>query len=228
MTALAYRLSDNFKIQFKLPGRTTGVLSSGVVPYPNDPMLPREKYFKPKGLDKSDGLSRILFRRTTVYRLRTDMFTLLASPWNTDEYPRDYNGLRFRDYRVAAIASKKQYSKKAYPRWRAMRALRLAAALVLPDKGLKRCDYIFVALEKMRFASRDHVYYSVEKALVSMEHKIVKDWETNGRGRRSLLDVSHKRTEGADGKDDKILNVSFDHHHKRPIRYMSDIVKDII
>ncbi|KAJ1766981.1 hypothetical protein IW140_004818 [Coemansia sp. RSA 1813] len=210
-----------------MPGRTTGVLSSGVVPYPNDPMIPRDKYFKPRGLEKAKDLARILFNKTTAYKVYTDGFMLVASPWNTDEHPRDHNGLRLRHYRVAAIASKKSYSKKAYPRWQAMRTLRLAAALVLPDKGLKRCDYVFVALEKMRRMSRDQIYLLVDKALVDMERKIERNWTNSGRGKRTLADYSDKSVGGTDSKNDKILNVSFGDHHERQVRYISDIIEDI-
>ncbi|KAJ1884710.1 hypothetical protein LPJ81_007038 [Coemansia sp. IMI 209127] len=226
-TAPACRVSERFKIQFRLPGRTTGVLSAGVVPYPNDPMIPRGKYFKPKGLDKTKDLAPITFNKTTVHKVHTKAFMLVASPWNIDEHPRDHNGLRFRDYRVAAIASKKRYSKKAYPRWQATRMLRLAAALVLPDKGLKRCDYVFVALEKMREMSRDQVYSLVEKALVDVERKIAREWIRKGRGERSLPSYSHSPARQTNSKDDKILDVTFDDDHRQPIRFVSDIIEDM-
>ncbi|KAJ2401370.1 hypothetical protein GGI23_001444 [Coemansia sp. RSA 2559] len=226
-TAPACRLSEKFKIQFRLPGRTTGVLSAGVVPYPNDPMIPRGKYFKPKGLEKTKDLALLLSNKTKVHKVHTKAFILVASPWNIDEHPRDHNGLRFRDYRVAAIASKKRYSKKAYPRWQAMRTLRLAAALVLPDKGLKRCDYVFVALEKMREMSRDQIYGLVEKALVDVERKIAREWVTKGRGKRSLPSYTHKHARHTDSKDDKILDVTFDNYRGQPIRFVSDIIVDM-
>ncbi|KAJ2848144.1 hypothetical protein J3B02_004012 [Coemansia erecta] len=173
-TSIHHRISDRFKMQFRLPGRTTSVLSAGVVPTPNDPMIPRGKYFKPRGIPQGAAMTMMLAGRApNVYEISTRAFRLLASPWAPDEYPRDYNGLRIRDYRVACLATKKKYSKKVYHRWRAARILRTAASLVLPDKGLKRCDYLFYAKADMRLMHRDELFLLVEQALVQMKYKIV-------------------------------------------------------
>ncbi|KAJ2669391.1 hypothetical protein GGI25_006162 [Coemansia spiralis] len=235
-TSSAPRLSERFKIQFKLPGRTTGVLSSGVVPYPNDPMIPQGKYFKPKGLDKITEIPTMLKNKTLVYRLQTKGFMLIASPWNMDEHPRDHNGLRIRDYRVTAIASKKQYSKKAHPRWQIMRMIRTAAAMILPDKGMKRCDYLFIAFAEMRKMSRDEIFLMIEKAFVDVEAKIKRDWAKNGRrARRVSSDMNKPSSTGiatstgasSSGGDDKILDFNFADDHKRKIQSLSSIIEDM-
>ncbi|KAJ2745841.1 hypothetical protein GGI20_001842 [Coemansia sp. BCRC 34301] len=180
---VAPRMSDQFVMQLRLPGRTTGSLSTGVVPYANDPMVPSCKYFKPRGLDSVHGL-RFMLQNEHNYRVSTKGFTLVASPWNEDEHPRDHNGLRIRDYRVACMATKKGYSKKAYHRWRAMRLLRTAASLILPDKGLKRCDYLLIARAPMRFMDRDGLFLDVEHAIVTAETRTKAMWARNGRRQR--------------------------------------------
>ncbi|KAJ1816154.1 hypothetical protein LPJ56_004365 [Coemansia sp. RSA 2599] len=140
---------------------------------PNDPMIPRGKYFKPKGIPQGPAMTMMLSgRQPNVYEITTKAFQLLASPWAPDEHPRDSNGLRIRDYRVACMATKKRYSKKVHHRWRAARILRTAASLVLPDKGLKRCDYVFYAKAEMRVMQRDEVFLMVEQALVQIKLKI--------------------------------------------------------
>ncbi|KAJ1721513.1 hypothetical protein LPJ53_003973 [Coemansia erecta] len=171
-------------MQFRLPGRTNSALSSGVVPLPNDPMLPRGKYFKPKGIPQPGPMTLMLCGRPpNVYDVSNKAFRLLASPWGTDEHPRDHNGLRIRDYRVGCMSSKKKYSKKAYHRWRANRLLRTAATLILPDKGMKRCDYLFIANAEMRFMERDEVFICVEQALLEAQKKIEHDLALGKRRR---------------------------------------------
>ncbi|KAJ1718093.1 hypothetical protein LPJ61_006866, partial [Coemansia biformis] len=163
----AERVCERFTKQFRLPGRTTGVLSSGVMPYPNDPMVPQDRYFKPKGLEQGGAAMTLLLRRGPhAVRVQTPGFQLLARPWDADEHPRDHNGLRYRDYRVAIIASKKSYSKRAHLRWRIIRLLRTAASLVLPDKGQRRCDYLFFARPPLQKMDRDELFLAVEHALV--------------------------------------------------------------
>ncbi|KAJ2336841.1 hypothetical protein GGI00_000601 [Coemansia sp. RSA 2681] len=179
-------MSDKFVMQLRLPGRTTGSLSTGVVPYANDPMIPSSKYFKPRGLDSVHGL-RFMLQNERNYRASTKGFTLVASAWNEDEHPRDHNGLRIRDYRVACMATKKGYSKKAYHRWRAMRLLRTAASLILPDKGMKRCDYLLMARAPMRFMDRDALFLDVENAIIAAETRIRAAWARTGRSSRSRV-----------------------------------------
>ncbi|KAI8323460.1 hypothetical protein GQ54DRAFT_111542 [Martensiomyces pterosporus] len=247
-TATNQRISDNFKMQFRLPGRTTGILSSGVVPYPNDPMVPKGKYFKPKGLDQNEGVPFMMTNRSHTYRIDVKPFLMIASPWNADEHPRDHNGLRFRDYRVACLATKKHYSKKAYHRWRAIRLLRTAASLVLPDKGLKRCDYLLFAHPEMRKMDRDELFLAVDKAIVDMEYAIKKDWSLHGRKQRPLMyagsgmanesTLDHKKAQqqqqqksqsqpgsNAKAKKVKILRVKLD--EAKRIECAGDIIEDL-
>ncbi|KAJ2714535.1 hypothetical protein H4R19_001672, partial [Coemansia spiralis] len=168
-TAGRHRICEQLVKQFRLPGRTTGVLSAGVVPYPNDPMIPRGRYFKPKGLPRGEAdMAGVLRPGPSTFRVRSTGFQLAARPWGADEHPRDHNGLRFRDYRVAIVASKKSYSKRAHLRWRIVRLLRTAAALVLPDKGQRRCDYVFHAYPPLQTMDRDELFLAVERALVAI------------------------------------------------------------
>ncbi|KAI7820911.1 hypothetical protein BX661DRAFT_188783, partial [Kickxella alabastrina] len=180
----AQRISDRFKMQFRLPGRTTSVLSSGVAPTPNDPMLARSRYFKPKGLSQGAPIGLLLGsdHRRYTYETSTPAFRLIASPWASNEHPRDHNALRLRDYRVTCMATKKQYSKKAYHRWRAVRVLRTAAAMVLPDKG---CGGATTA--KMRTMQRDDVWRDVERALAAVRRRIEREWMSGRRVERPLL-----------------------------------------
>ncbi|KAJ1960133.1 hypothetical protein GGI12_003966 [Dipsacomyces acuminosporus] len=231
-------------MQFRLPGRTTGVLSSGVVPYPNDPMIPKGKFFKPKGLDQNEGVPFMMTSKANTYKIDTRPFMMIASPWNVDEHPRDHNGLRIRDYRVSCIATKKHYSKKAYHRWRAIRLLRTAASLVLPDKGLKRCDYLLFAHPEMRKMDRDELFLAVDKAIVDMEAVVKRDWEAHGRKKRPLMfagwsrasylstlddELSHQLSQGKQvastrPKKVKILRVKLD--EEKRIDCVADIIQD--
>ncbi|KAJ1948342.1 hypothetical protein FBU59_001641 [Linderina macrospora] len=78
-------------------------------------MVPSSKYFKPKGLDSDTMVPFMLSNHNYVTKHHARGFTLYASPWNLDEHPRDHNGLRFRDYRVACMVTKKNF-RKVYPR----------------------------------------------------------------------------------------------------------------
>ncbi|KAJ2698829.1 hypothetical protein H4218_003024 [Coemansia sp. IMI 209128] len=223
-------VSEQFVMQLRLPGRTTGTLSTGVVPYANDPMIPSSKYFKPRGLDSTHGLRFML--GSNNLRSTTQGFTLIASPWNEDEHPRDHNGLRIRDYRVACMATKKGYSKKAYHRWRAMRLLRTAAMLILPDKGLKRCDYVLVARAPMRFMDRDQLFLDVEQAFVDMEARIRAGWARNGRRLRPRVpedligkDLTQQSPTKSKEKPTKILQTTSSNEQRR-IYCISQIVED--
>ncbi|KAJ2387983.1 hypothetical protein GGI05_003919, partial [Coemansia sp. RSA 2603] len=85
-----------------------------------------------------------------------------------------------------------KYSKKAYHRWRANRLLRTAASLILPDKGLKRCDYLFVANAEMRFMERDEVFSYVEQALLEVQRKIQYDLVLGRRRNRPNTVINTK------------------------------------
>ncbi|KAJ2134832.1 hypothetical protein IW139_001849 [Coemansia sp. RSA 353] len=215
-TATQRRVSDEFVKQFRLPGRTNSVLSTGVVPYSNDPMVPRDPYFKPRGLERSGPvLSLILRRHPSTLKHNASVFTLVASPWNSDEHPRDYNGLRIRDYRVSIIAGKKHY-KTAHKRWRVTRLLRTAACLVLADKGLKRCDYMFQVRGGVLEMDRDELFLEVERALVAVRQSV------GERGRRRRPVEPEKMP--SDGNT-KILNAPSD--RAKPVYSISDIVEDL-
>lgn len=185
-------------------------------------MIPKDKYFKPKGLDGTAMIPFMFSKHYKKHTIDTDAFRLIASPWGPQEHPRDHNGLRYRDYRVACMATKKGYSKKAYHRWRAMRILRTAAMYVLPDKGCKRCDYLFLARAPMRFMDRDLVFLKIEKALVQMESKIAR----SGNARARVIGMGSAE-DGSLGNVDssKILNRDF--AGQRHITSMSQIVEEM-
>ncbi|KAJ2496357.1 hypothetical protein GGH96_005887 [Coemansia sp. RSA 1972] len=217
-TATQRRVSDEFVKQLRLPGRTNSVLSTGVVPYSNDPMVPRDRYFKPRGLERSGAVLPLFLRRhPSTLKHSTNEFTLLASPWNSDEHPRDYNGLRIRDYRVSIIAGKKHY-KTAHKRWRATRLIRTAAALVLPDKGLKRCDYLFQVRGGVLEMDRDELFLAVEQALVAAKQSV------GQRGRRQRPVGLEAQLTNSDGSG-KILNAPSD--RAKAVHSISDIVEDL-
>ncbi|KAJ1900805.1 hypothetical protein LPJ66_001228 [Kickxella alabastrina] len=222
----AQRISDRFKMQFRLPGRTTSVLSSGVAPTPNDPMLARSRYFKPKGLSQGTPIGLLLGsdHRRYTYETSTPAFRLIASPWASNEHPRDHNALRLRDYRVTCMATKKQYSKKAYHRWRAVRVLRTAAAMVLPDKGLRRCDYVFVASAKMRTMQRDDVWRDVERALAAVRRRIEREWMSGRRVERPLLGAAIEMPR--DPGKHKILRGGVDERAVPPDYCVSRIIEE--
>ncbi|KAJ2157200.1 hypothetical protein GGF46_004678 [Coemansia sp. RSA 552] len=230
-TAGVCRVSDQYVKQFRLPGRTNSALSTGVVPYPNDPMLPRGKYFKPRGLDQeSKIMMQMLGQNPQVFKYNVRGLMLCAYPWGRGEHPRDYNGLRIRDYRVAVVATKKSYDKKAHPRWRITRLLRTAASLVLPDKGLRRCDYLLYAHAELQQMTRDEIFLQVERAVVSIEAKIWRSWAATGQkkqavDRAAFLQGARARAE-AHSSSDKILNVELGGERRPVIRSMSDIVED--
>ncbi|KAJ1949812.1 hypothetical protein EC988_004617 [Linderina pennispora] len=219
-------------MQFALPGRTTGVLSSGVVPYANDPMIPASKYFKPKGLDREVMFPFMLTNHQYVTKQSACGFMLYASPWNADEHPRDHNGLRFRDYRVACMVTKKNF-KKVYPRWRIARLLRTAAMMVLPDKGMKRCDYLFFAHADLARMDRDQLFLEVDQAMVAVEKKILRQWQDSGRRRRPVLypgverisRPKDKQHSDRKPKKEKILKVVDADEDKR-IESVADIVEE--
>ncbi|KAJ2344036.1 hypothetical protein IWW50_006260 [Coemansia erecta] len=224
-TAFNKRVSDEFVKQFRLPGRTNSVLSSGVVPYSNDPMVPRDKYFKPRGLARNGRVLALLRdRHPSVLKHNAPRFLLYMIPWSQTEHPRDHNGLRIRDYRVAIIAAKKHY-RTAHRRWRATRLVRTAAALVLPDKGATRCDYLFVLHAGVLDMDRDELFFSVEAALVDVERR-------NGRRRGAYeqrpacdgrgLDVSAEMDGNGNGK---ILNAPS--ARSKSIYSISEIVEDL-
>ncbi|KAJ2627354.1 hypothetical protein IW137_005668, partial [Coemansia sp. RSA 1287] len=132
-----------------------------------------------------------------------------------DEHPRDYNGLRIRDYRVSIIAGKKHY-KTAHKRWRVTRLLRTAASLVLADKGLKRCDYMFQVRGGVLEMDRDELFLEVERALVAVRQSV------RERGRRRRPVEPEKMP--SDGNT-KILNAPSD--RAKPVYSISDIVEDL-
>ncbi|PIA14864.1 hypothetical protein COEREDRAFT_82464 [Coemansia reversa NRRL 1564] len=225
-------------MQFPLPGRTSSVLSSGVVAYPNDPMIPRGRYFKPKGLSKFGSIMPLMLgKHLFVYKHNSPGFMLCACPWNVDEHPRDHNGLRFRDFRVSLMVTKKRYDKRAHERWRMTRLLRTAASLILPDKGLKRCDYLFFARAPLLKMDRDKIFLEVEDALVSIEQKIRRDWgskDVRKRKRRPEMAVSkHESDElldtapktAPDSASIKILNVVAP--GSRPVSSLSEVIVDL-
>ncbi|KAJ2479903.1 hypothetical protein EV174_003879, partial [Coemansia sp. RSA 2320] len=181
-------------------------------------------YFKPAGLDSDRGL-RFMQTSELVTRVSMPGFLLAASPWNEDEHPRDHNGLRIRDYRVACVASKKKYSKKAFHRWRATRLLRTAAALVLPDKGLKRCDYLLVARPAMRVMDRDALFLMVEQAIVQAESRIAAAWTRTGRRHRPRVpdELSAAELSHPSAQKPKILQ----QHRQRHIDCVSKIIEDL-
>ncbi|KAJ2894139.1 hypothetical protein GGI21_002606 [Coemansia aciculifera] len=221
-------------MQLRLPGRTTGALSTGVVPYANDPMIASNKYFKPRGLDSVHGL-RFMLQNEHNYRASTAGFTLVASAWNDDEHPRDHNGLRIRDYRVACMATKKGYSKKAYHRWRAMRLLRTAASLILPDKGMKRCDYLFIARAPMRFMNRDALFLDVESAIVAAETRIRAMWARHGRRCRPRVpddligraEQPHRQRSSKKTQSENRPKILNDTAEQMPIYCVSQIIEDL-
>ncbi|KAJ2077032.1 hypothetical protein H4R24_005365 [Coemansia sp. RSA 988] len=237
-TACAMRISDQFLMQFPLPGRTCSVLSSGVVPYPNDPMIPKSRYFKPKGLSKLGSIMPLMLgKHPFVYKVNSPGFMLCACPWNIDEHPRDHNGLRFRDFRVSLMVTKKRYDKRAHERWRMTRLLRTAASLILPDKGLKRCDYLFFARAPLLKMDRDKIFLDVEEALLAIEQKIRRDWRSKDPRKRKrrpeapvaklggdeLLDTAPKTV--PDNASIKILNVVTP--ESRPISSLSEVLVDL-
>ncbi|KAJ2648661.1 hypothetical protein IWW40_003725 [Coemansia sp. RSA 1250] len=228
-TTGARHVSDQFVRQMETPGPTSSTLSSGVVPYFNDPMIPRGKYFKPRGIERSDPLLMLMLgRHPCVFKHHKEKFTLSACPWNVDEYPRDYNGLRIRDYRVAILASKKHY-KSAHKRWRITRLVRTAAMLILPDKGLKRCDYLFHLHEGLLEMDRDELFLEVEDALVDVERRIYRRWNRDGRQKRPVsaigTDATYSSTEAESGGNDKILNAPS--RRGKNIYSISEIIEDL-
>ncbi|KAJ2451343.1 hypothetical protein EV183_003671 [Coemansia sp. RSA 2336] len=227
-TAQTKHVSDQFVRQLDTPGPTSSTLSSGVVPYFNDPMIPRGKYFKPRGIERSDPLLMLMLgRHPCVFKHHDKSFTLSACPWNVDEYPRDYNGLRIRDYRVAILASKKHY-KSAHKRWRVTRLVRTAAMLVLPDKGLKRCDYLFHVHEGLLQADRDELFLDVERALVDVERRIYGRWNREGRQKRPVSVVGAEAVYSStemDSAGNKILNAPS--RRGKHIYSISEIIEDL-
>ncbi|KAJ1852426.1 hypothetical protein GGH12_005461 [Coemansia sp. RSA 1822] len=217
-TAQRHRVSDEFVKQFRLPGRTNSVLSTGVEPYSNDPMVPHDRYFKPRGLERSGSVLPLFLRRhPSTCKYDTSAFALMASPWNVNEHPRDYNGLRIRDYRVSIIAGKKHY-KTAHKRWRVTRLIRTAASLVLPDKGLKRCDYMFQVRGGVLEMDRDELFLEVEQALVAVKQRV------DERGVRQRPVEPEAQQTKSDGKV-KILNAPSD--RAKAVYSISDIVEDL-
>ncbi|KAJ2781646.1 hypothetical protein H4R18_002748 [Coemansia javaensis] len=241
-TAAGQRVCETFTKQFRLPGRTTGALSTGVEPHPNDPMVPRGRYFKPKGLERGSPALMLLLRGGgggsgggAVHRVRTAGFQLAASAWDAGEHPRDHNGLRIRDYRVGIIASKKACSKRAHVRWRVTRLLRTAAALVLPDKGLRRCDYLFQAYAPLEKMDRDELFLAVERALVDAG-RMARDAQRRRSPDKSRFDQLRDRASSTRHQEQsqpgdvqtataKILDV--DWGARRPIHCLSDIVEEL-
>ncbi|KAJ1830117.1 hypothetical protein LPJ63_005139 [Coemansia sp. RSA 2711] len=230
-TAAATRSSDLLVKQTRLPGRTNSSLSAGVVPYANDPMIPRDKYFKPRGLERTSHLLPLMTvgRHPFVYRHHTTHFTLSASPWNPNEHPRDYNGLRIRDYRVAIIAGKKHY-KRAHRRWRVTRLVRMAVAQILPDKGLKRCDYVFVLKPDLLEMDRDELFMAVEGALLRIKRMAGGD-ESKGRGRglRPEPEIGAPLNPVADPLDvyDKNFKLLRAHSDRHKVYNIADIIEDL-
>ncbi|KAJ2308275.1 hypothetical protein IWW55_000539, partial [Coemansia sp. RSA 2706] len=218
-------------ISTRLPGRTNSSLSAGVVPYANDPMIPRDKYFKPRGLERTSHLLPLMTvgRHPFVYRHHTTHFTLSASPWNPNEHPRDYNGLRIRDYRVAIIAGKKHY-KRAHRRWRVTRLVRMAVAQILPDKGLKRCDYVFVLKPDLLEMDRDELFMAVEGALLRIKRMAGGD-ESKGRGRglRPEPEIGAPLNPVADPLDvyDKNFKLLRAHSDRHKVYNIADIIEDL-
>ncbi|KAJ2806865.1 hypothetical protein H4R21_000695 [Coemansia helicoidea] len=218
-TAVSGRLCEQFVKQLRLPGRTTGALSAGVVAYPNDPMVPRGRYFKPKGMPHGT-----VGPGPSTLRVRTGEFQLLARPWGADEHPRDHNGLRFRDYRVSIIATKKGYSKRAHLRWRIVRLLRTAAALVLPDKGQRRCDYVFHAYQPLQRMDRDELFLAVERALVAVRRMIQRRGPPDRRQQKQQ-GPAHAAPDDSSAPKTKIL--SADLGAWRPVHCVSDIAEEL-
>ncbi|KAJ2527147.1 hypothetical protein EV175_007575, partial [Coemansia sp. RSA 1933] len=81
---------------------------------------------------------------------------------------------------------------------------------------------------------RDEVYALVERALVEATHKILTDRNRNGRVDRGLKKKKKPRKKAEVDfdldidRDEKILNVTLgSDEHGPPIRFMSDIIKDM-